>query len=151
MGRTLYAQAPAFKAALDAAAEALSAHLPHPLLSLLWGDQQDQISDTQYTQPCLFALEYALACWWQSLGVRPVALVGHSVGEYAAAVMAGVMSLEDGARLIAARGRLMVGATRPGDMLAVMAPAEKVKRVPGRGDRSLAGGGQWSDRGRGLR
>ncbi len=127
MGQELYLYAPAFKTALDACAEALEGHLDHSLFSLLWGEQSELINHTRYTQPCLFALEYALATWWLSLGVKPRALVGHSVGEYAMAVIASVMSLSDAACLIAARGRLMVELTQPGAMLAVMLPRTQLE------------------------
>ncbi len=124
MGQRLYASQPVFQAALDEAAQALAPHLPMPLLSLLWGDASTHLSQTQFTQPALFALEYALARLWLHMGVQPRVLLGHSVGEYAAAVIAEVMSLPDAATLIAARGRLMVELTTPGAMLAVVATAE---------------------------
>ncbi len=86
--------------------------------------------ETSLTQPATFAIEYALAKLWMSLGIRPVAMIGHSVGEFVAAVLAGVMSLGDGARLVARRGRLMQ-ALPPGSMLSVrMDAAQLAERLP---------------------
>ena len=80
------------------------------------------VHQTEYTQPALFALEYALAELWRSWGVVPDIVLGHSVGEYAAACVAGVMSLEDGLALIAERARLMQAVQRHGKMAVVFAP-----------------------------
>ena len=96
------------------------------LIDVLWGDHAALIDDTRYTQPALFAVEVALARLWMSWGVVPELLMGHSIGEYAAACVAGVFTLEDGLRLVAARGRLMHECTPPGRMSAVFAPAERV-------------------------
>ena len=89
-------------------------------------DPQALIHQTEFTQPALFALEYALAELWQSWGVVPDIVLGHSVGEYAAACVAGVMSLEDGLALIAERARLMQSVKRHGKMAVVFAPPEKI-------------------------
>ena len=86
------------------------------------------VHQTEYTQPALFALEYALAELWRSWGVVPDIVLGHSVGEYAAACVAGVMSLEDGLALIAERARLMQSVQRHGKMAVVFAPHERVAK-----------------------
>lgn len=140
MGKELYESQPRFRQALDACDKILRLHMEKPLLSVLWGEDSGLLSETMYTQPALFALEYALTELWRSWGVEPEYVLGHSVGEYAAACFAGVMSLADGLRLIAARGRLMTQLTERGDMVAVFATAEQVQQfVDGqRSDVSLA-------------
>jgi len=131
MARELHASEPVFRAALERCAAGLDGSLPRPLLSVLFepgpgGEGLATIDDTAFTQPALFAVEYALAQLWLSWGVKPSAVMGHSVGEYVAACVAGVFSLEDALRLIAARGRLMGQLPRDGSMLAVMADAARV-------------------------
>lgn len=121
MGMQLYRSQHVFRDALDRCAALLADELPVPLLDLLAGSDAGQLDDTRYTQPALFAIEYALAHLWRSWGLEPTAVLGHSVGEYAAACIAGVFSLEDGLRLIAARGRLMSALPRDGAMAAVFA------------------------------
>ena len=107
MGHELYETEPVFRQALDQCAELLRPHLDRPLLDLLYGDGQSLLDETRYTQPALFAIEWALAQLWKSWGIEPAVLLGHSVGEYAALCIAGVWSLEDGLAIIAERGRLM--------------------------------------------
>ena len=127
MGRQLYETQPVFRAALDRCDEVLRPDLDESLLSALYpksqisGGPSRTIDATAYTQPALFALEVALAELWKSWGVTPSAVMGHSVGEYAAAWVAGVFSLEDGLKLIAARGRLMQALPPGGEMAAVFA------------------------------
>ncbi|MCB9896965.1 MAG: SDR family NAD(P)-dependent oxidoreductase [Planctomycetes bacterium] len=127
MGQQLYATFPAYREALDACADALGPHLEVDLREVLFGARGELLSRTDSTQPALFALEYALAATWGALGVRPTWVLGHSVGEYAAACLAGVLSLEDAAALVAARGRLMVEHTPPGAMVTVFADADVLR------------------------
>ncbi|TMQ14960.1 MAG: SDR family NAD(P)-dependent oxidoreductase [Deltaproteobacteria bacterium] len=124
MGLGLAADWPVFRREMDLISRALDAHLPRPLLEVMWGDGEDAelLDQTAYTQPALFALEVALAGLWRSWGVRPDVLIGHSVGEIAAAHVAGVFALDDAARLVTARGRLMQGLPAGGVMVAVAAP-----------------------------
>jgi acyl transferase domain-containing protein len=137
MGRELYETQPVFRRELEKCAEILRPLLAKSVLEVLFaedelnGDSRSPrlLDETQYTQPALFALEYALAAMWRSWGVEPVAVLGHSVGEYVAACVAGVFSLEDGLRLIAERGRLMATLPRGGTMAAVFADESRVATV----------------------
>lgn len=109
MGRELYQTQPCFRAAVDRCAAILEPVLERPLLEVLYGDggSGDLLDRADFAQPALFTLQYGLAAIWQSWGIRPSAVLGHSLGEYAAACVAGVFSLEDGLLLVAERGRLM--------------------------------------------
>ena len=124
MGQGLYESEPVFREALDACREALRAPLGLDLCDVLFARDRspeqaaEELRQTRLTQPALFAVEYALARLWASIGVEPVAMIGHSVGEYVAACLAGVFSLEDALALVAERGRLMQSLP-PGAMLAV--------------------------------
>lgn len=129
MGRELYERQPAFRKTIDRCNEILSPLLDRPLLSVLYGADEAMIDDTRYTQPALFALEYALAELWRSWGVEPDAVLGHSVGEYAAACVAGVFSLEDGLKLIAARAGLMSALPRHGAMVSLLADISAVSAI----------------------
>lgn len=103
----------------------------HSLLPVLFpkDDADQRIHDTRYTQPALFVLQYALTKHWRRMGVLPDVVMGHSVGEFAAAVVAGALSLEDGLRLVATRGRLMSALPQTGAMLAILQPAQLVRRL----------------------
>ncbi|NJK64762.1 MAG: acyltransferase domain-containing protein [Synechococcaceae cyanobacterium SM2_3_1] len=127
MGRELYETQPTFKQALDQCAEILDAYLDQPLLQVLYGDQNTFLNATAYTQPALFALEYSLAQLWISWGIQPAILMGHSVGEYVAACLSGVFSLEDGLKLIAHRARLMQALSSDGAMVSVLADPETIQ------------------------
>lgn len=120
MGRGLYEASPVFRDAIDRCAGLLGDRLGVALHDLLYGSASHLLAETQFTQPALFCLEYALTQLWRSYGVEPAAVAGHSAGEFAAAVTAGILSLEDGITLIAERARLMHEAPR-GAMLVVFA------------------------------
>ncbi|MEJ6485763.1 amino acid adenylation domain-containing protein [Nostoc punctiforme UO1] len=128
MGRQLYETQPTFRTALDRCDQILRPYLDKPLLEVLYPYQEREnlpqtkspINETAYTQPALFALEYALFQLWKSWGIEPDVVMGHSVGEYVAAHCAGVFSLEDGLKLIAARGRLMQALPPDGEMVALL-------------------------------
>ncbi len=126
MGKELYDTSPVFRDAMDACDAGLRPYLNESLLELLYSEGADdtRLTQTQFTQPAIFAIEYALAQLWMSWGVIPDKVAGHSIGEYAAACIAGVMSLEDTLRLVAARGRLMQSLPGNGTMAAVFAREE---------------------------
>jgi acyl transferase domain-containing protein len=135
MGRELYETQPVFRRELEKCAEILKPLIDRPMLEDLFGDADELngksrspslLDEAQYTQPALFALEYALAAMWRSWGVEPVAVLGHCVGEYVAACVAGVFSLEDGLHLIAERGRLIATLPPGGIMAAVFADESRV-------------------------
>ncbi|NJK56232.1 MAG: alpha/beta fold hydrolase [Pleurocapsa sp. SU_5_0] len=136
MGYELYQTQPVFKAAIDRCADILHAYLEHSLLEILFAEYPSSTSphpsswlnETAYTQPAIFALEYALAQMWIDWGIKPTALIGHSVGEYVAATIAGVFSLADALKLVAIRGKLMQNLPQ-GDMFAVLTDEDTVKSI----------------------
>jgi acyl transferase domain-containing protein len=132
MGRDLYEHEPTFRAVMDDCDALLRPHLGVPLLEVMYGDDPAVaalVHETQYTQPAMFALQCGLAALWRAWGVSPAAVAGHSIGEYAAAVVAGVMDLDVAADLIAARGHLMGALPEGGAMVAVFADEERVRHL----------------------
>ena len=131
MAKELYSTQPTFRKTLEQCDAILGAYQQKPLLSVLYPEpgETSPIDETAYTQPALFAIEYALFQLWKSWGIEPDVVMGHSVGEYVAACVAGVFSLEDGLKLIAHRGRLMQQLPSGGEMVAVMASFEKVNQL----------------------
>jgi acyl transferase domain-containing protein len=128
MARQLYDTQPTFKRILDHCDKILQEYLEQPLISVLYPALENtSLDETVYTQPALFALEYALAELWKSWGINPDIVMGHSVGEYVAACVAGMFSLEDGLKLISARGRLMQALPQPGAMVVVFAEPDVLK------------------------
>jgi amino acid adenylation domain-containing protein len=134
MGTDLYSDAPVFQKEIDVCADLLRAHLGgEDIRRLLWptgaaetSRARNLLDQTQYTQPALFATEYALARLWMSWGIVPQVLTGHSVGEYVGACLAGIFTLDDALALIAARGRL-IQSLPAGSMLAVLMSEDKLR------------------------
>lgn len=131
MAKDLYETQPTFRREMDRCDQVLQLHLKRSLLGIIYGAEVDQrlLDQTAYTQPALFAVEYALSRLWQSWGIEPAAVMGHSVGEYVAACIAGLFSLEDGLRLIATRGRMIQQLPLNGGMLAVLGDEQTVRQM----------------------
>lgn len=131
MGRGLFETQPTFRQTLERCDEILHSYLDESLLSLLYQENGENplINETVFTQLALFAVEYALAELWRSWGIEPGAVIGHSVGEYVAACVAGVFSLEDGLKLISERARLMQGLLQEGMMAAVFSEEDLVRNA----------------------
>ncbi len=119
MGRDLYATQPVFRAVLDQCDQAFQAPLGRSLIQLMHAGDDAELTRTGFAQPAIFAIQMGLVALWRSWGVDPDMVCGHSIGEYAAACVAGVLSLEDGARLVAERGRLMQSLPEGGAMAAI--------------------------------
>ncbi|MCP4658786.1 MAG: amino acid adenylation domain-containing protein, partial [bacterium] len=136
MGRELYATEPVFRAEIDRCCELLEPHLGLDLRRLLHPAEEEReeadakLQQTQLTQPALFVVEYALARLWMAWGVEPEAMLGHSIGEYVAAALAGVLPLPEALRLVAVRGRLMQE-TPHGAMLSVPLPEAEIRPLLG--------------------
>lgn len=136
MARELMQSEPVFADTVTRCADAIDAMLPRPLLEVLFaadrtGAAGETLQHTSFAQPALFAVEMGLARLWQSWGIEPDVVLGHSVGQYVAACVAGVFSLEDGARLIAERGRLFGSLPEGGRMVAVFADSKLVEHAAG--------------------
>lgn len=131
MARRLYEHSETFRETLDRCARILSAHIDRPLLEVLFPPEgaETPLHDPAYAQPANVAVEYAAAEMWRSWGVQPAAVVGHSLGEFAAACVAGMCSLEDALRLVARRGRLMQGLPPTGAMASIYAREARVAEV----------------------
>ena len=138
MARELFDAEPVFAETVTRCADAVNDILPHPLLEVLFatdretgGAAGERLRHTSFAQPALFAVEMGLARLWQSWGIEPDVVLGHSVGQYAAACVAGVFSLEDGARLMAERGRMFGSLPEGGRMVAVFTDAKHVEEIAG--------------------
>lgn len=129
MGKTLYDREPVFRSSVDRCVEILQPLLGLDLREIMYAAEQTENADllrqTQFAQPALFTIEYSLAQLWQSWGIKPAAAIGHSIGEFVAACLAGVFSLADGLKLVATRGQMMSDLP-PGSMLSVRISAELV-------------------------
>jgi len=131
MGRTLYQSEASFRTDVDECCEVLRPHLGLDLRTILYPSAagvaaaQEKITQTAITQPALFVIEYALARLWMSWGIEPAAMIGHSLGEYVAACLAGVFTRDDALRLISRRGRMMQDLPS-GAMLAVRSPLDEI-------------------------
>jgi acyl transferase domain-containing protein/acyl-CoA synthetase (AMP-forming)/AMP-acid ligase II/pimeloyl-ACP methyl ester carboxylesterase/acyl carrier protein len=137
MGYELYQTQPIFRNAIDRCAELLEPYIEKSLIEVIYpregNSKNSQLStplnETEYTQPAIFTIEYALAQLWLSWGIKPSVVMGHSVGEYVAATIAGVFRLEDGLKLIAHRAKLMQTLCLQGEMVAVFDTEAQVKET----------------------
>ncbi|WP_375501415.1 SDR family oxidoreductase [uncultured Nostoc sp.] len=134
MGRELYQTEPTFREHIDLCSQILKPHLGFDLQSVLYPQEElaqeaaEKLKQTAIAQPALFAIAYSLAQLWMSWGVRPKAMIGHSIGEYVAATLAGVLSLKDALALVASRGQLMQQLPT-GAMLAIHLPEKEVQAL----------------------
>jgi acyl transferase domain-containing protein len=145
MGRVLYAAEPVYRAAIDRCAAAVAGEWREDLRTVLFEHDAAALAETAVAQPVLFATAYAVAQQWAAWGVRPAALLGHSVGEYVAACLAGVLTVEDAMRLVAIRGRLMQAMPR-GTMVAVEGSEAAVQAAlaPGVWVAAVNGATRWT-------
>ncbi|MEL6929198.1 MAG: type I polyketide synthase, partial [Cyanobacteria bacterium J06600_6] len=151
MGQELYETEPVFREHCDRCFQLLQPYLDTPLQNIIFSSSASStspassalpalINQTQYTQPALFTIEYALAQLWMSWGIKPTAVMGHSIGEYVAATIAGVFSLEDALKLVTARGRLMQQLPQNGSMVSILGDLKLVSKLikPYQGKTSIA-------------
>ncbi len=129
MAKQLYDNEPVFRQAMNELEDIFQEYLGSNLTDLLWGDSGAQLNLTQYTQPAIFSLQVALTRLWDSRGITPSFVSGHSIGEFAAAVYSEVISLTDAARIVAARGCLMAQMVESGSMAAVKTTADNMERI----------------------
>jgi acyl transferase domain-containing protein len=130
MGQGLYETEPIFRQVIDRCNELATAYLDQPLIEALYPTASSTLMDTMsYGQPAIFAVQAALTELWKSWGVQPSVVAGHSLGEYAAAVAAGIFNIEDGLKLVCARGRLMDNLPQKGSMAAIFAPEDQVAEM----------------------
>tara|TARA_R110000787_G_scaffold20065_1_gene59465 strand:- start:21779 stop:26146 length:4368 start_codon:yes stop_codon:yes gene_type:complete len=130
MGRSLYETQSVYRNAIDECAELLGNSVPGGLLSILHAEKGDtRVNEPSVAQPALFALEYALAKLWISFGITPDALCGHSLGEFVAATIAGILPLQDALLLVAERGRLSAEAAADGMMASVFSDVDSISAL----------------------
>ncbi|MTD72405.1 type I polyketide synthase [Flavobacterium sp. LC2016-13] len=130
MGKELYHSQPVFKAAVDECIEYIDKEIEFSFLDLLLGENIKQdLNQTEWAQPAIFIIEYALTKLWEYWGIKPNYILGHSIGEYAAACYSGIFSLQDALKLITARGKLMEGLKNPGKMISIVANEEKARII----------------------
>ncbi len=127
MGKAMFDADPPFKSHIKRCSELLHPHFGFPLEELLWGTKKTLLHQTRYTQPALYVLQTGLLIYLERCGIHADAVLGHSIGEYAAAYAAGVFSLEQGLKLIAARGALMSNHCPLGSMIVVFDAADRVQ------------------------
>ncbi|SMD46318.1 amino acid adenylation domain-containing protein [Aquiflexum balticum DSM 16537] len=131
MGKELYQYVEVFKKSLDTCALILEEFAGIQILDIIFPEKENEeaellLKDTQYTQPAIFAVEYALSQCWIALGIKPIILCGHSIGEFVAAHLSGVFSLEDALKLVAKRGK-MISSLPGGHMLSIRCKEEEIK------------------------
>ncbi|CEK11022.1 type I polyketide synthase [Legionella hackeliae] len=129
MGKQLYRTQPVFKAEVDYCCRIVNEYFPECMQEVMFNPQKGTfLQESEYSQPALFILEYALARLWLHWGIKPTAVIGHSLGEYVAATIAGMMRIEDGLKLIVWRARLMQ-MQKPGAMLALVVDGNKAQEL----------------------
>lgn len=129
MADALYWEFPVFRDALTQCDSAFAAHLSMSVIEAIYGDDNAPLKDSANAQAIIFSVEYALATLWMSLGVKPELVVGHSIGEYAAACIAGVVSFNDAVRMVAARGKVMNSNGVAGKMVGILASISTVESL----------------------
>ncbi|MEL7407031.1 MAG: beta-ketoacyl synthase N-terminal-like domain-containing protein, partial [Cyanobacteria bacterium J06558_2] len=129
MGQELYATQPVFRENCDRCFKLFNDYLETPLQEVIFSSASQRLNETRYTQPAIFTIEYALAQMWFSWGVKPDIVMGHSIGEFVAAAIAGVFSLEDAVKLVAHRGKLMQELPTNGEMFVIKADEQGVNNV----------------------